>query len=85
MDPFDDSILRKPALCFKTLQTHSAWVAQSIKHTTLDFGSGHDLMILRSSPTSGSLLTAWRLLGILILPLSLPLPCSCSFSPKTNK
>ena len=22
-----------------------AWVAQSIKHQTLDFGSGHDLMV----------------------------------------
>ena len=31
-----------------------AWVAQSVKHLTLDFGSGHDLRIVRSSPRSGS-------------------------------
>jgi len=32
------------------------WVAQSVKHPTLDFGSGHDLGVLRSSPASGSAL-----------------------------
>ena len=26
-----------------------AWVAQSVKSLTLDLGSGHDLMVLRSS------------------------------------
>ena len=30
------------------------WVAQSVKHLTLDFGSGHDLRILGSSGESGS-------------------------------
>ena len=34
-----------------------AWVAQSVKHLTLDFRSGHDLMDMRSSPTSGSALS----------------------------
>ena len=56
------------------------WVAQSVERPTLDFGSGHDLTVIRSSPASGSVLTAWSLLGI----LSLPLPCShllsCSLS-----
>ena len=33
-----------------------AWVAKSVKHPTLDFGSGHDIRIMRSSPTSGSAL-----------------------------
>ena len=28
-------------------------VAQSVKHLTLDFDSGHDLRIVKSSPTSG--------------------------------
>ena len=32
------------------------WVAQSVKRPTLDFGSGHDLMVMRSSPMSGSIL-----------------------------
>ena len=34
----------------------SAWVAQSVKRPSLDFSSGHDLMVVRSSPTSGSTL-----------------------------
>ena len=53
-----------------------AWVAQSVKHPTLDFGSCHDPRIVGSNPASGSTLTAWKLLGILSLSLSLPLPLS---------
>ena len=37
---------------------------------TLDFGSGHDPRVVRSSPV----LAAWSLLKILSLPLPLPLP-----------
>jgi len=33
-----------------------AWVALSVKRATLDFSSGHDLRVLRSSPKSGSVL-----------------------------
>ena len=33
-----------------------AWVAQSVKHQTLDFGSGHDLRLMRLRPMSGSVL-----------------------------
>ena len=33
-------------------------LGESVKHPTLDFGSGHDLMVLRSSPALGSMLTA---------------------------
>ena len=57
--------------------TWGAWVAQSVKHLTLDFGSGHDLSVVRFSPELGSRLTprwAWSLLKILSLPLLLPLP-----------
>ena len=32
------------------------WVAQSLEHLTLDFGSGHDLRVVRWSPMSGSVL-----------------------------
>jgi len=32
------------------------WVAQLVKCPTLDFGSGHDLRVVRSSPMSGSTL-----------------------------
>ena len=31
-------------------------MAQLVKHPTLDVGSGHDLRVVRSSPTSGSVL-----------------------------
>ena len=33
-----------------------AWMAQSVKCPTLDFVSGHDLRVLRLSPTVGSAL-----------------------------
>ena len=47
-------------------------MAQSVKGRTLDLGSGHDLTA-GLSLSLGSMLTAWSLLGILSLPLSLPL------------
>ena len=37
-------------------------MAQSVKHSTLDLGSGHDLRVVGSSPMSGSVLSvesAW--------------------------
>ena len=40
---------------FKTvlkLGNGGPWVAQSGKHPTLDFGSGHDFRVVRLSPTS---------------------------------
>ena len=49
-------------------------MAQSVKHPTLDFGSGHDLMVVGSSPASGSVLTVWSLLGILSLLSLCPSP-----------
>ena len=33
------------------------WLRRSVKHPTLDFGSGHDLRVLESSPTSVSMLS----------------------------
>ena len=43
-------------LHLKIDQSQDAWVAQLVKWLTLDLGSGHDLKVLRSSPTMGSLL-----------------------------
>ena len=52
-------------------------MAQSVERPTLDFGSGHDLLVMRLSPVSGSELTAQTLLGILSLSLTLcPSPAS---------
>ena len=42
------------------------WVAQSVEHQTLDFGSGHDLSTLNVEPAQDS--------------VSLPLPRLCSLS-----
>ena len=41
------------------------------KHPTLDSGSGHDLMAHEFEPCLGSVLTEWRLLGMLSLGPSL--------------
>ena len=49
-------------------------MAQSVKPLTLDFSSVHVLTVLSLSPTSGPVLAAQNLLGILSLPLSLPPP-----------
>ena len=72
--------------------SQGTWVAQSGKCPTLDFGSGHDLMVGETEPHVGLCAdSVWNLLGFLSLPLSLPLPCSCtpalslSLSKKTNK
>jgi len=42
---------------FKIVTLRDAWVAQSVKHPTLDFSSGHDLRFMISSPMSGSALS----------------------------
>ena len=64
-----------------------AWLAQSVKCLTLDFGSVYDLRIVGSSLALGSALTAWCLLGILALPLSAPplLAYTTSLKNKMNK
>ena len=61
-----------------------AWVAQIVKCSTLGFGSGHDLMVswVRAHVRA---LTVQSLLGILCLPLSLPLSHAVSVSLKLNK
>ena len=58
-----------------------SWVAQFIKHLTLDFGSGHDLLGCETQPhirlCADSVEPAWDSLS---LPLSLSLPNLCSLS-----
>ena len=58
-------------ICFKITHLGAVWVAQSVKNLTLDVGSGHDLVVVRSSPALGSVLSE---LGILSFLLSLPSP-----------
>ena len=72
------------SLAFTCHKAWGAWVAQSVKCPTLDFGSGHDLGIWGSSPTFGSGFSegsAWDSLP-LFLPLSLLIH---SPSKKINK
>ena len=40
----------------KWVKFRGAWAAQSVEHLTLDFGSGHDLRVVRLSPVLGSAL-----------------------------
>ena len=43
-------------------EKRGTWVAQSIKHPTLDLDSGHDVRVMKFSPVSGSVLSgesAW--------------------------
>ena len=61
------------------------WVAQSVKHPTLGFGSGHGLMVNEIEHQIGLYIDSRSLLGILSLFLSLPLPHGCSLSLKGNK
>ena len=73
----------KNSLFLKINVFGGTWVAQSVECWTLA-----QVMIsqfLSSSPTSASLLAAWRLLQIICPPLFLPLPCSHTLSLKTNK
>ena len=49
-------------------------MAQSVKHPTLDFGSGHDLRAVRLRPEWGSVLSRESAWDSLSLPLPLPLP-----------
>ena len=65
-------------ICNYECSFEGAWVAESVKCPTLDFGSGHDLKVVRSSPKLGSALMARSLRGILSLPFSLTLPCFCA-------
>ena len=55
------------------------WVAQSVEHPALDFGSGHDLTVCGAEPHVGlcadSAEPAWDSLPP---SLSLSLPCSLS-------
>ena len=60
-------------LIFKILIPTGVWVAPSVKRLTLGFGSGHDLTVHEFEPTSGSVLTAQSLFGVLPQ-LSLALP-----------
>ena len=75
-------IAARSHICLENNYTRDTWVAHLVKHLTLDFGSGHDLMISRfmsSSSMLGSILTTWSLFGILSLSLSL-----CSSSAHTH-
>ena len=58
------------------------WVAQSVEHRTLDFGSGHDPRVVGSSPhVLGSMLSMGACLRFSLFLCSSPLhSCSCSRS-----
>ena len=72
---------------FKKFAYWGTWVAWSVRHPTLGFGTGHDLTVygfvgLSPASSSVSLEPVWDFLS---LPLSLPLPYSLSRSLSQNK
>ena len=71
---------------YKWQRIWGAWVAQSVKPPTLDFGPGHDLTILGIEPHIGlctdSVEPAWDSLFLSLCPCP---TCSLSLSPKINK
>ena len=67
-------------LSFNSLQSPSrfvklggTWVAPSVKHPALDFGSAHNLMVIEFEPHVGFCAGVQSLHGILSLSLSLSL------------
>ena len=62
----------------------SAWVAQSVKHLTLDFDSGHDIMVMRTSLMSGSVLSMEPGLGFSLPTPPCPSPYLCFLSKLIN-
>ena len=63
----------------------SAWVVQLVKCLTLDFGSGHDLGVKRSSPVSDSMLSVETAWGSLFPSSSAPSFCLYSLSKKNQE
>ena len=59
-------------------------MAHSVKHLTLDPGSGHALTVREFEPPLGSVLMAWNLPGLLSVLLSAPPLLVLSLS-KINK
>ena len=73
LNNLDENIAIRTEVVWKLSQKFSdwgTWMAQLIKHPTLDFSS----QFVGSSPVWGSTLTVQSLLGILSLPLLLPFP-----------
>ena len=69
-----------------TRKTRGAWVAQLVKHGTLDFHSGHNLTVVTLSPTSPGFLHAEH--GACFrfsLSLSLCFSPACTLSQKTKQ
>ena len=63
--------------------TSEGYLGGSVDCLTLDFGSGHDLVVMRLSPISGSVLTRFSLSPILSVPPRLVV--SLSLSLRVNK
>ena len=71
-------------LC-KEWPLRNSWMAQSVEYPTLDFGSGHDLMVHGIKPHQ-ALCQALSVSEFSLSPSLCPsLTCACSFSLKINK
>ena len=82
--------MKEPILCYRKFKRvpGGTWVTQPIERLTLDFGSGHDLRVMGSSPALDSSVSGEPAWDALPLPLPVPLPphlCSPVISPKKKK
>ena len=84
--PSDPSVLQLGVYSkeMKTCLLKGTWVAQLVKYLTLDFHSGHDLIVHEIEPHLGSVLTVCSLLGILSLCPSPARAHSLALSLKIN-
>ena len=70
---------RGKGMCYRR-GSWGAWVAQSVKRPTSARSRSRGPWVRAPRRDLGWWLGAWSLFPILCLPLSLPLPCSCSVS-----
>ena len=73
---------------FIEIRLMGAWVGRLVKHPTLDFNSGHDLIVMRMSPTLGGTclrFSTWSLFEILPSSPSTPPPLACMLSLSLSK
>ena len=74
-----------PIALIRKLAGEGAWVAQSVKHLTLAFGSHHDLTVRGFEPCIGLYVDSVEPAWVLSLSLSLLLPNLCCLCLSQNK
>ena len=71
-------------IAIKMVNLWGAWVAQSVEHLTLDFGSGHNLTVHGFKPCVCGACLGFSLIPYLSAPPPLSLSCICTRSLKSK-